>query len=47
MGHPPGALNSGYMKALEPRSAANSTPTSLETFVAEEFAPAYRQQSAA
>jgi hypothetical protein len=36
------ALNSGYMKMLEPRSPANTTPTSLETFVAEVFLPAYR-----
>lgn len=36
------ALNSGYMKALEPRSSENSTPTTLETFVAEAFVPAYR-----
>jgi uncharacterized protein YbjT (DUF2867 family) len=42
-----GALNSGHMKALEPRAAANTTPTSFETFVAEEFAPAYREQTAA
>jgi len=42
-----GALNSGHMKALEPRSAANTTPTSFETFVQEEFAPAYREQVAA
>lgn len=42
-----GALNSGYMTALEPRSAANTTPTSFETFVEEEFAPAYREQVAA
>ncbi len=42
-----GALNSGHMKALEPRSAANTTPTSFETFVQEEFAPAYREQAAA
>jgi len=42
-----GALNSGHMKALEPRSATNTTPTSFETFVQEEFAPAYREQSAA
>jgi uncharacterized protein YbjT (DUF2867 family) len=42
-----GALNSGYMKALDPRSTANTTPTSFETFVEEEFAPAYRQQEAA
>jgi uncharacterized protein YbjT (DUF2867 family) len=37
-----GALNSGHMKMLEPRSAANTTPTTLETFVAEVFLPAYR-----
>ncbi len=41
------ALNSGYMRALEPRSAANTTPTSFETFVEKEFAPAYREQVAA
>jgi uncharacterized protein YbjT (DUF2867 family) len=42
-----GALNSGYMKALEPRSEKNTTSTKFETFVEEEFAPAYRQQTAA
>jgi uncharacterized protein YbjT (DUF2867 family) len=36
------ALNSGHMKTLEPRSPANTTPTTLETFVAEVFLPAYR-----
>jgi len=41
------ALNSGHMRALEPRSASNSTPTSYEAFVAEEFLPLYEQQSAA
>src|ERR1700757_3899014 len=35
-------LNSGYMKTLEPRSPANSTPTTLETFVADVFVPAYK-----
>jgi uncharacterized protein YbjT (DUF2867 family) len=35
-------LNSGHMKTLEPRSPANTTPTTLETFVAEIFLPAYR-----
>ncbi len=35
------ALNSGHMKMLEPRSPANTTPTTLETFVAEVFLPAY------
>lgn len=42
-----GALNSGYMKALESRSPQNTTPTSFETFVKEEFVPAYQQQKAA
>ena len=36
------ALNSGHMKMLEKRSAANTTPTTLETFVDEIFLPAYR-----
>jgi uncharacterized protein YbjT (DUF2867 family) len=40
------ALNSGYMKMLEPRSPANSTPTTLETFVADVFVPAYRGKAA-
>ncbi|MGH9533460.1 MAG: NmrA family NAD(P)-binding protein [Terriglobales bacterium] len=41
------ALNSGYMKTLGPRSSRNTTPTTLETFAAEVFAPAYRGQTAA
>jgi uncharacterized protein YbjT (DUF2867 family) len=41
------ALNSGYMRALEPRSAENTTPTSYETFVAEKFKPLYEGKSAA
>jgi len=40
------SLDAGYMKMLEPRSAANSTPTTLETFVAEVLAPAYKGKSA-
>jgi uncharacterized protein YbjT (DUF2867 family) len=36
------ALNSGHMKTLEPRSPANTTPTTLETFVSEVFLPAHR-----
>jgi uncharacterized protein YbjT (DUF2867 family) len=35
------ALNSGYMAPLEPRSESNTTPTSIETFVAEEFVPRF------
>jgi len=42
-----GALNAGHMRALEPRSAVNTTPTKFETFVAEAFVPAYQQQAAA
>lgn len=40
------ALNSGHMRALEPRSAQNTTPTTIETFVAEVFVPAYRMKAA-
>jgi uncharacterized protein YbjT (DUF2867 family) len=41
------ALNSGHMRALETRSAQNTTPTSYETFVAEQFLPLYRTQASA
>lgn len=41
------SLNSGYMKALEPRTSRNTTPTRYEDFVAESFVPAYQQQTAA
>ena len=41
------AINSGHVRALEPRSVNNTTPTSYETFVAEEFVPLYKQQTAA
>ena len=41
------ALNSGYMRMLEPRSPQNTTPTSLETFVSEVFVPTYRDTKAA
>jgi hypothetical protein len=40
------SLNTGYMRALEPRSPQNTTPTSLETFVAEEFVPRYQGKAA-
>ncbi len=36
-----GALNSGHMRTLEPRDARNTTPTSYETFVKDEFVPRY------
>jgi uncharacterized protein YbjT (DUF2867 family) len=41
------ALNSGYMRALEPRSSRNTTPTSCEHFVADVFVPVYRQKTRA
>ena len=34
------------MKALEPRSERNTTPTTFETFVQEVFSPAYNGQAA-
>ncbi|MGA8599208.1 MAG: NmrA family NAD(P)-binding protein [Bryobacteraceae bacterium] len=40
------ALNSGHVRALEARSQRNTTPTSYEQFVAEEFVPAYQATSA-
>jgi len=41
------ALNSGYMRAMEPRSAQNTRPTPYEAFVAEKFKPLYEGKSAA
>ena len=41
------AMNSGYMRALEPRTPQNTTPTTYETFVADTFVPSYQQQAAA
>ena len=40
------ALNAGHMRALEPRSQQNTTPTTIETFVGEVFVPAYRAKAA-
>ena len=40
------SLNTGYMRALEPRSSQNTTPTKVETWVGEVFVPAFRGQSA-
>jgi uncharacterized protein YbjT (DUF2867 family) len=36
------AFNNGIAVATEPRSAANTTPTSFETFVKDVFVPAYQ-----
>jgi uncharacterized protein YbjT (DUF2867 family) len=41
------SLNSGYMRALEERSAQNTTATSYDVFVKEEFVPLYEGKSAA
>ncbi len=38
--------NDGHIRALEPRTAKNTTPTSFEKFVADSFVPAYRAASA-
>lgn len=40
------SLNGGQMRALEPRSAANTTPTSYQKFVQEEFLPAFKGKAA-
>jgi hypothetical protein len=40
------ALNTGHMHSQEPRSASNTTSTTLEAFVAQVFAPAYRAKAA-
>jgi uncharacterized protein YbjT (DUF2867 family) len=40
------ALNTGHMKSQQPRSPRNTTPTTLEQFAAEVFAPAYRGKAA-
>jgi hypothetical protein len=41
------SLNAGKMRALEPRTSKNTTPTTYETFVTESFVPAFQQQAAA
>lgn len=41
------AMNAGHMRALEPRSAANTTPTSFEAFVNESWLPVFRAQNKA
>jgi len=39
------SLNTGYMKPLEPRTAANTTPTPFERFVQDVFLPAFKGQA--
>jgi uncharacterized protein YbjT (DUF2867 family) len=41
------AMNSGDMRALEPRTPKNTTPTPFETFVVQTFVPAFQHQAAA
>jgi uncharacterized protein YbjT (DUF2867 family) len=41
------ALNLGHVRALEPRTAGNTTATTFENFVSTFFVPAYQQQAAA
>jgi uncharacterized protein YbjT (DUF2867 family) len=41
------AMNDGRMKALEPRTAENTTPTAIETFVNDVFVPAFKGGKAA
>jgi uncharacterized protein YbjT (DUF2867 family) len=40
------AFNDGLLNPLEPRSEKNTTPTTLETFAKEVFAPAYKAKAA-
>ena len=39
------ALNNGHMKALEARSESNTTPTTFESFVQEQFLPAFQAKA--
>ena len=41
------AINAGVLIPLEPRSPENTTPTSIEQFVLDVFAPAYHRQATA
>jgi uncharacterized protein YbjT (DUF2867 family) len=41
------ALNSGYIHALEKRSQENTTPTSYEAFVVQQFVPLFQEKSKA
>lgn len=40
------AINSAHVRALEPRSGRNTTPTSYKQFVDEEFVPAFQAAAA-
>lgn len=41
------AINAGHVRALEPRSPRNTTSTTYEEFVAEQFVPAYKGEGRA
>ncbi len=41
------ALHTGHMRALEPRSPKNTTPTSYEQFVTENIVPLFQKQTTA
>jgi hypothetical protein len=41
------AMNAGHMRALEQRSAANTTPTSFEAFVGDYWLPVFRSKTKA
>jgi uncharacterized protein YbjT (DUF2867 family) len=41
------SLNNGYIRPLETRSPKNTTPTTIEQFAAEVFAPAFKKRAAA
>jgi uncharacterized protein YbjT (DUF2867 family) len=41
------ALNNGHMKALETRNSRNTTPTTYESFVQQQFLPYYESTKAA
>ena len=40
-------INTNHLRMLEPRSSANTTPTTMKTFIAETFVPAYLGKAAA
>ncbi len=41
------AMNTGFMKAIEPRNARNTTPTTYEEFAQQKFLPYFRTTSVA
>jgi hypothetical protein len=39
------SINAGVLVPLEPRSKENTTPTSIEQFVQDAFAPAFKKKA--